>query len=104
MHLRKQPLAGLFPPLLPDIQNYDREKGIAGYPKNNRYQTWLTSLIPVVLLYTDQKKEKIQIGVWPCLLALLEIFFFLIKTVVVEEIHIFIFIIQSQFVFLTLGG
>src|SRR5579863_4363579 len=78
--------------------------GIVGYPNKKRYQTGLTSLIPVVLFYTDQRQEKKQIGVWPCLLALLEILIFLFKSVLIKEIHIFIFVIQPQFILLTLGG
>src|SRR5580693_3460953 len=77
---------------------------IAGYPNKKRYQTGLTSLIPVVLFYTDQRKEMKQIGVWPCLLALLEILVFIFKSALIKEIHIFIFIIQPQFILFTFGG
>src|SRR5450432_32483 len=95
---------GPFHPRRPGIHNPDPARGIADCLKKKRYHTGLTSLIPVVLFYTDQKKEKIQIGVWPCPLALLEIFFFLIESTIVEEIHIFKFIIQPQFIIVCLGG
>src|SRR5450755_3240869 len=87
----------------PGTRNRDSRMDTAGYPKKKRYHTGPTSAVPVVLFYTDQKKEKKQIGVWPCLLALLEILFFLVKAGVVKEIHIFIFVIQPQLIFFPFG-
>src|ERR1700676_3202545 len=75
MHVRHWPANGFFLQRPTGIHNRDLQKDIADYLNNKRYQTVLTSLIPVVLFYTDQKKEMIQIGAWPCLLSLLEIVF-----------------------------
>src|SRR5450755_733626 len=104
MRFRHPPAGGFFHPQPPGIHSRAVPKDIAGCPKKNRYYTGLTNIIPVVLFYTDQKKEKIQIGAWPCPLSFLEIFFFLFKSIIVEEIHIFKFIVQSQIIFFPLGG